>query len=55
MDKNIELSFVDYSLLLSDSIKLTLIRNYVESCEGSIADIDVLKIFLGLKGDEKNV
>lgn len=55
MDKNIELAYVDYSLLLSDSIKLKLIRDYVESCEGSIADKDIIKIFLGIKGDEKNV
>lgn len=54
MDKS-EISTSLLMNLMEASTRFALVRDYVINCGNNYIDREILKVFLGIKGDEKDV
>ena len=52
---NFEISTSVLMNLMEASTKFALVRDYVINCGNNYIDREILKVFLDIKGDEKNV
>lgn len=52
---NTEVPTQEFIKIMEKCAKYQLLREYVISCGDNYIDREVLKTFLGLKGDKKNV